>query len=304
MDRERFDALARLVATSTTRRTAMGALLGGALSAALGTATARKGRDRKSRGRNTKQQGRARIEASSCCATGNCAPGAGKNLARCCYEDQNLTGKTFKGANLGGADFSGAILTNANFTGANLDKTCFIGADVTGAKFTGANTGTAIFCRTRTSQGIDDSGCQRGTRCCPACAADADCADCGVCREGRCVANTRPVAVSNSFSGDEGTTCLQIILVGSDADGHGLTFQVTSLPTNGSLAVSTDSGPGAPVALDTPINPGEPATAITLCYTPFDRFFHGTDEFTYTAADACAESEPATVAITINDINL
>ena len=108
-----------------------------------------------------------RAQAASCCSGGDCTPGAGKNLGKCCYEGQNLAGKNFKSANLGNANFSGATLTNANFTSANLDKTCFVDADVTGAKFNGANTASAIFCRTQTSQGINNSGCRQGERLLP-----------------------------------------------------------------------------------------------------------------------------------------
>ncbi len=204
MDRERFDALTRLLATPGSRRTALGALLGTALLGSRAEVLAKPGK-RRDRGKdrdndkNTdkakkrKQQQRtkrARAEAAAgCCSGGNCTPGPGKNLARCCYQGQTLTGKSFKGANLGSTNFSGATLTNANFSGANLDKTCLVDADLTGARLAGANTGTAIFCRTTMPDGTENnSGCNKGTACCPTCTSDTQCEDGERCCEGRCQA--------------------------------------------------------------------------------------------------------------------
>ena len=182
VDAERFDRLVESLTRSGSRRgvlrTLTGAILGAAGLGALAGADAAgkaKGKSRRregGKGKNGKGQSRVRAQAVSCCSDGNCKPGAGKNLSKCCYESQNLAGKSFKGANLSGANFSGAILTNANFTSANLDKTCFVDADVTGAKFTSANTATAIFCRTQTSQGLNNSGCGNATACCETCNRD------------------------------------------------------------------------------------------------------------------------------------
>ncbi len=177
VDAERFDRLVESLTRSGTRRGVMrtltGAILGavglGALAGHDAAGKVKGKRRGKGQGKNRKDKNRVRAQAASCCSGGNCAPKAGKNLAKCCYEDQNLAGQNFKGANLGNANFTGATLTNANFSGANLDKTCFVDADVTGAKFTGANTGTAIFCRTRTSQGVNNSGCGKDNGCCQTC---------------------------------------------------------------------------------------------------------------------------------------
>jgi hypothetical protein len=197
VDAERFDRLVESLTRSGTRRgvvrTLSGALLGVAgLGALAGHDTVGKNQGKRKRRGDGKRKNRVRAQAASCCSGGNCTPGAGKNLAKCCYEGQNLAGKSFKGANLGNANFSGATLTNANFSSANLDKTCFVDADVTGAKFTGANTGTAIFCRTRTKQGVNNSGCGKDNGCCQTCVdiGDTGCAIGGECCGGaECTGN-------------------------------------------------------------------------------------------------------------------
>jgi uncharacterized protein YjbI with pentapeptide repeats len=178
VDAERFDRLVESLTRSGTRRgvvrTLAGALLGAAgLGALAGQDAAGKKGKSKRRGngarKDRKGKDRVRAQALSCCGGGNCTPGAGKNLAKCCFEGQNLAGQTFKGANLSSANFSDANLTNANLANANLDKSCFVDADLTGAKLNGANTAKAIFCRTRTSQGVNNSGCGKGTACCDTC---------------------------------------------------------------------------------------------------------------------------------------
>jgi hypothetical protein len=118
-----------------------------------------------------------------------------------------------------------------------------------------------------------------------------------VCKaDGSCAPNAPPVALDNSFSGDEGTTCLQISLIGTDEDGHDLIFVVTSLPVNGVLfEFNFDSSGLGPVA--------QTATSTRLCYKPKQRFFHGTDSFTFKAYDGFAFSDLATIDIDIRDIN-
>jgi hypothetical protein len=201
VDAERFDRLVESLTRSGTRRgvvrTLAGALLGAAgLGALAGQDAAGKKGKSKRRGngarKDRKGKDRVRAQALSCCGGGNCTPGAGKNLAKCCFEGQNLAGQTFKGANLSSANFSDANLTNANLVNANLDKSCFVDADLTGAKLTGANTARAIFCRTQTSQGIDNSGCNKANRCCQTCVDidDTGCAIGGECCGGaECTGN-------------------------------------------------------------------------------------------------------------------
>ncbi len=215
MDRDRFDALARLLATKGSRRGALGALFGAALFgqdpddglAKPGKKKKqRSGKDqRKSSGRDKDKgkgrgqdkgrkdkSGRQRAQAEAipagCCSGFNCTPGPGKNLQKCCYEGQNLSGRNFTGANLGSANFKGANLSGARFPGANLNKACFVDADLTGVTFNGStNLAGAVFCRTQTDSGEDNSGCNRGTTCCETCPEECPdnerCCPDGTCQE-------------------------------------------------------------------------------------------------------------------------
>ena len=95
-----------------------------------------------------------------------------------------------------------------------------------------------------------------------------------------------PVALENSFSGDEGISCLQIALLGTDVDGDALIPIVTSLPKEGTLFAGLD-----------------PSNPHLLCYKPDARFFHGTDSFTFKVRDGCGrESAVATIFIEIRDL--
>ncbi len=186
MDERRFDALTRLFATVASRRRGTGILLA-ALAAPLSPAPDAGARRRNAEARKRKRKKRGTAAPGQCCNRQDCALGKGKNLGRCCFEDRDLTAGNFKGANLGNANFARADLTGANFTGANLDRACFVDANTTGARFGNANRGTAIFCRTETSSGFDNSGCNRGTPCCPTCDAAHPCGRGEVCCDGRCI---------------------------------------------------------------------------------------------------------------------
>jgi hypothetical protein len=183
MDGRSFDRLARLLSESGSRRQALWAVLATTVMWTATTAAEAKGRQkagarntsaRTSRRQRRDRSGELRAEAlpAICCRSGNCAPGPGKNLAKCCYEEQDLPGQIFTGANLGKANFRGATLTNANFAGANLGNACLVDADLTGATFdVPANRFRAIFCRTTMPDGsINNDGCDNGTECCPTCA--------------------------------------------------------------------------------------------------------------------------------------
>jgi uncharacterized protein YjbI with pentapeptide repeats len=255
LDAERFDRLVVSLTRSGTRRgvvrTLSGAILGaaGLIALAGGDAAGKdtgKGKSKRrgnGKGKNRKGKNGVRAQALRCCSGGNCTPGAGKNLAKCCYEDQDLAGKTFKGANLGNANFSGATLTGANFTSANLDRTCFVDADITGARFTGANTGTAIFCRTQTSQGINNSGCDKGTNCCDTCnrAIGETCMGAGdVCCDGAtcCDDGCRDLSSDENNCGacgnvcDPGLTCCGGECVDLDTDLNNCTVCGNVCPTS------------------------------------------------------------------------
>ncbi|MGH2616355.1 MAG: pentapeptide repeat-containing protein, partial [Thermomicrobiales bacterium] len=238
-DRDHFDALARLVSAQHSRRSALSALLGAVVLGRESVATASSKRKRKGKKRgeqrrmhrrgdrdagnrrgannrkqNERSQARAEAVPGRCCSRNACLPGPGKNLGKCCFEDANLVGQSFRGANLGQTNFSRAILTDADFRSANLDRTCLVDADVTGATFTGANLGTAIFCRTQTDSGEDNSGCGRGTICCPTCDADHLCDEGELCCDGRCVAGNCCDNGERSTCGAEELCCDHLCVAG------------------------------------------------------------------------------------------
>jgi uncharacterized protein YjbI with pentapeptide repeats len=201
VDPTAFDRLTRVLAAASSRRGALTALLGalGAAHLSEPDASARrrksrrkghqrdKGKQRKRRARKRKRKTGAGAPAGQCCDRQRCASGSGKNLQRCCFDDRDLTTRNFEGANLSGANFARADLTAANFAGANLDEACFVDANATGTRFGNANRGKAIFCRTETASGFDNSGCDRGTPCCPTCDAAHPCGQGQVCCDGRCI---------------------------------------------------------------------------------------------------------------------
>ena len=190
MDATRFDRLAKTLSASASRRGALGALWAGIACPLLFGPEAEagkrggkgKGRSRgKDRGGNKrKHENRGQgasprsVTAESPCYPGtSCAVGANKNLSKC-----NLSGtaalknKTCKGCNLSKANLTKADARGANLQGANLSEACMVDTDLTGATFSGVNTSGAILCRTKMTNGsINNSGCSKGTNCCPTCAA-------------------------------------------------------------------------------------------------------------------------------------
>jgi hypothetical protein len=91
--------------------------------------------------------------------------------------------------------------------------------------------------------------------------------------------NQAPIADGQSVT-TTADTPVPITLSGSDPDNDPLTYTVASPPASGSLT----------------------GTAPNLTYTP-NPGFHGTDSFTFKAGDGTAESNTATVAITVNPVN-
>jgi type 1 glutamine amidotransferase len=96
--------------------------------------------------------------------------------------------------------------------------------------------------------------------------------------------NTAPVAVDDSFATDEGealTVAAPGVLANdTDAEGQTLTATVVTQPTDGTVTLAPNGG---------------------FTYTP-DAGFVGTDTFTYRARDGFADSAPATVTITVNEV--
>ncbi|MHC1765230.1 MAG: Ig-like domain-containing protein [Verrucomicrobiia bacterium] len=92
--------------------------------------------------------------------------------------------------------------------------------------------------------------------------------------------NAKPVANDQSLEIYEDET-KQITLTASDEDGDELTYEVTALPTHGSLA---QESPGV------------------YSYTPVTDFF-GADSFQFTAYDGTDTSDAATVTIEVSPVN-
>ena len=99
----------------------------------------------------------------------------GANLYKANFSDADLSGANLgyadlRGANLTGADLTGAYLYNANLSKADLSganpynavlrKANLKGANLTGVDLTVAYLTGAFFCNTKTSDGIDNSGCK------------------------------------------------------------------------------------------------------------------------------------------------
>ncbi|HXV64356.1 MAG TPA: Ig-like domain-containing protein [Vicinamibacteria bacterium] len=97
--------------------------------------------------------------------------------------------------------------------------------------------------------------------------------------------NNAPVANDDAYATDEDTP-LAVVAQGvlnndSDGDGHSLTAVLDVGPANGSLNLAADG---------------------SFTYTP-NLDFNGTDSFTYSANDGIADSNVATVTITVSPVN-
>jgi hypothetical protein len=142
MDRERFDALARLLATTGPRRAVLGALLGADLLGRNPGALARpgKGKGRKRRGKRRRRNGGGGQEPeppANCCGTEQCAPPeSGSTRSRC-----DFAGQSFVGQDLGGSIFRGIDGRLANFIDTDLGGTVFAEACLFAASFRRARLG-------------------------------------------------------------------------------------------------------------------------------------------------------------------
>ena len=90
--------------------------------------------------------------------------------------------------------------------------------------------------------------------------------------------NDAPVAAPLSVSGDE-NTAISGVVTATDVDGDGLTFELGTGPSDGTVTVDTDG---------------------SFSYEP-DADFNGTDSFTYTVADSNGGTATASVAVTVED---
>ena len=97
--------------------------------------------------------------------------------------------------------------------------------------------------------------------------------------------NDAPVAVDDSYSTDEDTplnvAALGVLVNDTDVDGDTLTAVLVSGPAHGTLTLNADG---------------------SFTYTPAANF-NGSDSFTYKANDGTADSNVATVNLTVNPVN-
>ena len=91
--------------------------------------------------------------------------------------------------------------------------------------------------------------------------------------------NDAPVAQDITVTTPE-DTAIDITLLGTDVDGDALTYTIGSQPANGTLTIVDN----------------------VVTYTPNDNW-HGTDSFTYKVNDGVADSNVATVTITVTSVN-
>jgi hypothetical protein len=220
MDRKRFDALTRLLAAEGSRRTALGAALSATFLGNGLSAWAKKKNKKKKK------------KPQTCFGRKDCEfPSDSKDFENCDFSGIELSdcnGCNFRKADLGGADLSNDSLQGASFREANLRGASLEDADVSGASFRdaclvdanffGANTdgaifGGAILCNTTLSDGtVDDSGCDKTTKCCRTgasaeCIKDADCPGQETCVDGVCTIPNPTCAVDPDACSDGFVVC-------------------------------------------------------------------------------------------------
>lgn len=168
MDREHFDALARLVSAKQSRRGALAALLGAALLGRGVDAVSARRRKRKRRGHGDDDDNGGGGESPLCFQGSPCLVKPGANLRDCDFAGSAiLANSDCQGCILSGANLAGAILSGANLQGAILADACLVNADLTDANVAGVHFDKTIICGTAMPDGsINNSGCDRSTRCC------------------------------------------------------------------------------------------------------------------------------------------
>jgi hypothetical protein len=186
MDEERFDRLIQSVSRRLNRRGVVGALLGVAAAGLPETVAFGRGKHHKSKDRHKdRKQERKKdrqkerqvprkldAEQENCWRVGTCIPKKGSNVSRCNLEGSTaFAGLDCTGCNVSRANLHDVDATGANFTRANLSGSCLVDADFSGATFANnTNLYNAIFCRTTMpGGGINNSGCNKATACCPTC---------------------------------------------------------------------------------------------------------------------------------------
>jgi hypothetical protein len=176
MDRKHFDALARFVATKTTRRSAFATLVGASLVGSVPEASDAK------RNHHAKRRRRRRRRNRTCYPGTGCVLGQNGNGENCDFSGSTaFQGADLRFANLAGANLSNINAMNADLRGANLRGACIVESVLFEAQLGTAKLDGAIFCNTVMPDGtINTSGCERATECCPPCAS-GECAPQGTC---------------------------------------------------------------------------------------------------------------------------
>jgi hypothetical protein len=271
MARDTFDSLTRLLATSPTRRVALGALLGGGLAEVFDpVASARKSRKAK-RPRRAKRATRGAIAVEASCAN----PGPSRNMNGCNFNgddlsDANLSSSkmvatTFRDATLVGTNLSSSNMKQADFRRANLcgavlrsstlKDADFRGANLTNAKLTSSgcgglrtNAGTT-FCNTTMCNGsVRNDGC--GAPEAEACAAllctdDDDCGLGETCANGICRCGSGLACGEERVCNEDGE-CVHPTCCGGSATCGAYTSVGTLCCATGRAAFCCcDSAPGA-----------------------------------------------------------
>jgi hypothetical protein len=242
MDRERFDALARLLAAQGSRRGALGTLIGAALLGVGSEAEAKKNnRHHHKRHQKAQKRRRRRAQAAQTCfGTDGCAfPSDGKDFENCNFINFDFTescdGCNFRRADLTDADFNdnpdasfqgvsfraanlrGADLAFVDVSGASFRDACLVGADLFHAKIDGADFRGALFCNTVSPDGsINNSGCNDLNDCCPPClAVGAACGEgiFGDCCDTQCVNGFCAPECSKDTDCDFGEFCCDQVCV-------------------------------------------------------------------------------------------
>lgn len=206
MDRNAFDGLTKLLATTPNRRAALGALLGAGFFGVAGIADAAK-KDREKRRVSKKGKGTAQVSTQTACAS----PGPGSNLSGCNFDHATFSGDdlsgskmvattlrrallirtdlsssnarnaVFRDADLCGANLRSSTLRDANFRNADLTLANLSSSACAGADFVGA-----VLCQTRMCSGTVRSDACPDTDPGAVCCADADCSPGQSCVDGKC----------------------------------------------------------------------------------------------------------------------
>ena len=239
MDREQFDGLAKLLATTGSRRASLGALLGACLMGRGLDALAKSGKGknrrqtRRKRGRKNRAGGQTPqpLSGGGCGAKQCAAPKPGSTRSDC-----DFSGRVFAGADQHGSVFrridgrranfddtenhgsvfaeaclKGATFRGADLSGSSWGDACLIAVDFTGADLSrdAVTFDDAVLCGTIMPDGtVRDDNCPPGVDPEDACCADADCGAARVCQDHACVPDPGSCAAGqNLCQGHGGVSC-------------------------------------------------------------------------------------------------